>query len=46
MNDTTAPATQPPTTICVMCGADALVWADDLSSVKCDECGAFSEDED
>lgn len=40
---TTAP--QPPTFTCVQCGAEALIWADDLSSVKCDECGAFSSKE-
>ena len=29
-------------TICVACGADAVIYAEDGNSCKCDECGQFS----
>ena len=29
-------------TICVACGADAVIYAADGNSCKCDECGQFT----
>lgn len=32
-----------PSTVCTACGADAVIYAADGQSCKCDECGQFSQ---